>query len=472
MMEKTKHNNPGIILTLLLLLGFSTQLCSQVKVSGTLQKWHKISLEIQGPNSCETCLPNPFLDYRLQVTFTHPESDLQHNVPGFYAADGMAAETSADSGNIWIVHFAPDQIGTWNYKISLRQGDQIAIDTSDGISIEPDGVVGSFEITESDKSGRDHRSKGRLDYVGEHYPRFAETGEYFLKIGPDAPENTLAYVAFDDTPNAGGFRKNWAPHAMDYDSASAYQYTWTEQNKGKNLLGALHYLSDLGVNAFSFLTFSLAGDDDNVFPHLLKVSIAEYQGQIDHNRWVQGVHHDRFDVSKLAQWEKIFSYADQMGLFLHFKTMETENDQRMDDGVLGVERKIYYRELIARFGHHLALNWNISEEISLSNPVIKEIAEYITDIDPYDHPVVFHTYPNDHDRYNAFHGDKSKVVGASMQNGFIQVLHREIKEQVEASVNAGQKWLVANDEQGSPSTGIHVDPIDIDLVRRYVILEH
>jgi hypothetical protein len=44
-----------------------------------------------------------------------------------------------------------------------------------------------------------------------------------------------------------------------------------------------------------------------------------------------------------------------MGLNLHFKTQEIENSQLLDGGVLGNERKLYYRELVARFSHHLAL---------------------------------------------------------------------------------------------------------------------
>ena len=36
----------------------------------------------------------------------------------------------------------------------------------------------------------------------------------------------------------------------------------------------------------------------------------------------------------------------------------------MDGGNLGPERILYYRELIARFGYHLALNWNLGEEIN------------------------------------------------------------------------------------------------------------
>ena len=38
---------------------------------------------------------NPFLDYRLNVTFSHKKSAKEYLVPGFFAADGNAANTSA-----------------------------------------------------------------------------------------------------------------------------------------------------------------------------------------------------------------------------------------------------------------------------------------------------------------------------------------------------------------------------------------
>ena len=34
----------------------------------------------------------------------------------------------------------------------------------------------------------------------------------------------------------------------------------------------------------------------------------------------------------------------------------------MDAGELGPERRLYYRELIARFAHHLGFYWNVGEE--------------------------------------------------------------------------------------------------------------
>ncbi|NJK37256.1 MAG: DUF5060 domain-containing protein [Oscillatoriales cyanobacterium RM1_1_9] len=82
-----------------------------VEIGGELKKWHPIDLTFDGPQTSETDSLNPFLDYRLDVTFTNGEKN--YGVPGYYAADGDAAETSAAEGNKWRVHFTPDEIGTW-----------------------------------------------------------------------------------------------------------------------------------------------------------------------------------------------------------------------------------------------------------------------------------------------------------------------------------------------------------------------
>jgi Domain of unknown function (DUF5060)/Secretion system C-terminal sorting domain/Putative collagen-binding domain of a collagenase len=436
-------------------------------ITGELKKWHKVTIDFQGPATSETDAANPFMNYRLDVTFTNGTKT--YVVPGYYAADGNAAQTSANSGNVWRVHFAPDATGTWTYKASFRTGANVAVadNALSGTATSFDGQTGTFAIANSDKTGRDLRGKGRLQYVGQHYLRFAETGDYFIKAGADAMENTLAYDDIDDTSNRKGLRKSWSLHQRDYDAADAAAYTW-KNGKGSELLGSVKYLSDQGMNAFSFLTFNLGGDDENVFPQLLKISVAQYEAlaainntqQNRVNNWNQAVHHDRFDVSKMAQWENIFEYADKKGMYLHFKTMETETDDLMDNATLGNERKIYYRELIARFGHHLALNWNICEEISLTVPVVKNVASYIKATDPYDHNIVLHTYPtaNDYNNYyNALTGTNSELTGASMQIATLDAIHGTVKTWVANSATSGKKWVVANDEQGNPETGVALD---------------
>ncbi len=98
-----------VVVVFVLLIPFGSVLSSawQVTVSGELKKWHRITLTFEGPDSGEKATPNPFFDYRFSVTFTNAEKSC--TVEGFYAADGNAAETSANAGNKWRVYFMPDR---------------------------------------------------------------------------------------------------------------------------------------------------------------------------------------------------------------------------------------------------------------------------------------------------------------------------------------------------------------------------
>lgn len=427
-------------------------------IAGTLLRWHPVTLTFDGPEADEQGSPNPFCDYRLIVAFTHEGSPEEYVVPGYFAADGNAAETSATAGNKWRVHFTPHETGRWTYTAQFREGRDVALslEANAGTPSYFDGSTGTFEIGETDKAGRDHRGKGMLRYVGERYLRF-DNGTYFIKAGADSPENLLAYIDFDDTysmANPGQERSGEAPtaplhryepHAQDWKAGDP---TW-KGDKGKNLIGALNYLAGKGANVFSFLTMNVEGDGKDVWP------------------WVEPDERDRFDVSKLAQWEVIFTHADSLGLFLHFKTQETENDLLLDNGDLGPERKLYYRELIARFAHHHALNWNLGEENDIweerDDPTLERIKAYIAYIhalDPYDHSVVIHTYPGQQEQvYRPLLGDASELDGVSIQTAFDNV-HTETLKWVTESNQAGKPWVVANDEQGHFTTGVKPDGPD------------
>jgi hypothetical protein len=95
-------------------------------VTSEFKKWHPVTVSFNGPPATETnSSPSPFLDYRLQVSFTSP-SGKSFEVPGFYDGDG----NGGSSGSVWKVRFNPDESGTWGYKASFRQGTNVAIDTS------------------------------------------------------------------------------------------------------------------------------------------------------------------------------------------------------------------------------------------------------------------------------------------------------------------------------------------------------
>ncbi|GLR16080.1 hypothetical protein GCM10007940_06950 [Portibacter lacus] len=404
--------------------------------NGEPKKWHKQTLSIDGPAYSENSADaNPFLDFRLNVTFSNGETS--YTVPGYFAADGRAGESSSDSGSVWRVHFTPDLEGLWTYECNFEFGNNIAVSNETGLPVDPiDGLSGNFNIEPNDKTGRDHRAQGRLNVVGERYLQFQESGQYFLKGGSDAPENLLAYEDFDNTPNHGNRRKSYSPHEVDYHAGDP---SW-QDGKGTELIGAINYLYSKGVNAISFLTMNIQGDDQNVFPY------------------VEDTDFTRFDCSKLDQWEVIFTHADSLGFYLHFKTQETENDQLLDGGELGIQRKLYYRELIARFGHHLALNWNMGEENTQTDNQRKDMAAYFAENDPYGHHVVIHTYPNQTDKvYNELLGDQSLYSGISIQTNWSNV-YSETSKWVKASNESGKIWVVANDEQGGANLGVPPDP--------------
>ncbi|HYG78185.1 MAG TPA: DUF5060 domain-containing protein [Planctomycetota bacterium] len=413
----------------------SVALHAATTISGELKKWHRVTLTFDGPALSEGGTPNPFRDYRLNVTFSKGTRSIV--VPGFYAADGNAGESSATSGAKWRCHFAPDEAGDWSYVVSFRTGTDVAISTDPnaGTATSFNGASGVITIAATDKSGRDLRGKGALRYVGEHYLRFAETGEYYIKGGADSPENFLAYYEFDNTPKGKNILHQYVPHAGDWQSGDP---VW-QGSKGKNIIGALNYLSSKGMNAVYFLTMNVTGDGDDVFP------------------WTTKTERYRFDCSKLDQWEVVFSHMTRKGILLHVITQETENDQLLDGGNLDVQRKLYYRELIARFSHHPALVWNLGEENTNTDQQRKDFAKFIKDTDPYDHAIVIHTYPGQQSSvYTPLLG-YAYLDGVSLQT---TDTHGQTKTWIDNSAANGRKWIACLDEVATANEGVVPDAND------------
>ncbi|MGJ8694225.1 MAG: DUF5060 domain-containing protein [Thalassotalea sp.] len=440
-------------LLLILFLPFLSFANVSVNQTGELKKWHKVSLTFNGPQAAENDKINPFINYRLNVEFTHSKSGKSYNIPGFFAADGDAANTSATSGNKWRVHFTPDEIGQWQWQASFRTGNFVAVSTMkhSGVSAKyMDNQIGSFIIDNNNKQAPDFRAKGRLQYINQPYLKFADSNEFFIKSGPDAPENLLSYVDFDGTFHQDGHKdelvKTWQDHYQDWQKGDP---VW-QKNKGKALIGALNYIADKGMNSISFLTLNIMGDDKNVFPY------------VDYDTY------DRFDISKLAQWDIIFDHAQSLGLFLHFKTQEVENQGLLDNGGLGLHRQLYYRELIARYGHNLALNWNMCEEsgewhpnnVTMPQSTIQRLAmaRYFHENDPYKHHIVIHNGVNFLDLLD----DDSFYSGISLQTSredYGQV-HSETKRYRSLPVTNGRPFAVSVDEPGHHKFNLPPDSED------------
>jgi len=434
------------LLVLLMIVCAGCARFQSVTIDGELQKWHPITLTFKGPFLSETADDNPFMNYRLDVTFTNGNRAI--TVPGYFAADGNAEETGASSGNKWRVHFVADTSGLWEYSVSFRTGAGVAVDPDPaaGSPAALDGKTGTIIVQESDKTGSDYRARGMLLCSENHYLRFTESGEYFIKGGADSPENFFAYFEFDGTPQ--GTHK-YAPHAGDWKPGDP---VW-QKSKGKNIIGALNYLAGKGMNSVYFLTMNVAGDGKDVWP------------------WTDENERYRFDCSKLAQWDIVFSHMDKLGLLLHVVTQDTENDSLLDDGEMGPQRSLYYRELIARFSYHSALVWNLGEENTNTDSQRIAFVDFFERNDPYRHPLVIHTHPGQYDSvYPALLGLDS-FDGASLQMADMRDTHSETVKWLEKSATAGRPWFVCLDETGPWNIGVQPDSNDYwhDDVRRYAL---
>ncbi len=434
--------------SLLLLLALLAILLNSCEAPGAarVMQWHKLTLSFTGPELSES-EPATFRDHRLNVTFTGP-SGQQYVVPGFFAADGNAGETSAETGTVWQVRFCPDEVGEWAWEASFRVGEGVAVrrEADAGNPAQFDGEQGNFQVLASDKSGRDFRAQGMLRNTGQRYLQYAGSDKFFIKGGAGSPENFLAFEDFDGTYDAGGTHfpalgenqlHAYGPHVGDWKEGDP---VW-QSGKGKGIIGSLNYLSGQGINAAYILLMNVQGDGQDLWP------------------WTDPdpENLETYDVSKLDQWETVFTHMDRVGVLADFLFTETENENlfEAESGVaFGHRRKMYYREMIARFGHHLGIVWNLGEEngkednepwgSANSTEQRKQFARYIQDLDPYDHPIVVHNWPNDEEKiFSPLLGDEA-FSGLSIQRH--EAYNAEVQDWIERSAEAGHPWIVAIDE--------------------------
>ena len=420
-------------------------------ISGAMRKWQLVTLTFDGPN-CEekgSSPQNPFLDWRLNVEFTGPGGQVL-TVPGFFDGNG----NGGDDGQAWRVRFVPDERGRWSYKVSFRKGADVAVSLSPtaGNPIALDGAVGWFDVGGSDPQAPGFAKWGLLEDVGEHYLKFRD-GPYFIKGGVDSPENFLAYHGFDNTKDQTGGAStvtlesgihHYKPHVADWNVGDPNFVSAETGTNGKGIIGALNYLGSKGVNSVYFLPMNQGGDGRDTVPF---TGYAKNTFDKTH-----------YDISKLRQWNKVFQHAQEQGIMLHVVLGETEsgNENWLDNGSLGRERKLFYREMSARFGHILALKWNLSEENDFSTTKLRQFADYIDAVDPYDHPIAFHTHilpqSGGYGPYSNVMGDK-RFAASSIQTD-PQHAGAHVEYWRNRTQQSGRRWVVDIDELTPASTGL------------------
>ena len=426
-------------------------------IEGSLVKWQPFQLSFQGPAASESDnSPNPFLDYRLQVSFNGPSGQV-YLVPGFFDGDGLGGGT----GDKWRVRFSPDEAGTWNWTASFRSGSNVSIDLDPlaGTAASFDGATGSFDITALDGNAPGLLKWGRLEYVGKHHLKFRD-GDYWLKGGVDSPENFLGYKGFDNTvdqPNGASTTglenglHRYPDHVTDWNPGDPLFVSADTGYDSKGIIGALNYLSSQQVNSIYFLPMNLGGDGRETYPFISAVNDVNSK--------------THYDISKLNQWNQVLNHAQEKGIALHFVLAETEsgNENWFDSGTLGTERKLYYRELIARFAYLLAVKWNLSEENDFSDTNLRAFADYIGALDWAQHQLTFHTHPNNLGQYTPHLGD-ARFDATSVQYGPDNV-NNHVENLFADTDNSGRPLVLDMDENNPAGTGL-TDTNATDLRKR------
>lgn len=419
-------------------------------VTGDLTQWHRVAVICDGPIGDENN-DSTFTNNRFNMTFSNGNKSIV--VPGHFAADGNAADTSANSGNKWRVYFSPPESGNWNYLASFRTGSNIAVsnNASEGSPVSNiDGANGQFSIAASGSITRDMRTRGLLQHKpGETRLRFAGSNDIFVQGGVDSPENIFGYDEFDNTTkffNRGsckGILHSFDPHEQDWNSGDP---TW-KNGQGKSLIGLVNYIASTGANSFYIMMNTVNGDGCDAHPW---------------TNYNDNGNEKSFDVSKLDQWERVLSHMTAKGLLIHAMTQETEND-----GLLGrdlrLERKLFYRELISRFGHHPALLWNLGEENNSSTEQLIDYADFIKTVDPYDHPIHVHNKPNDRESKFAPLLGAQNFDGPTIQISTINDsgdMYNEIQNWIQRSIQANNPWVVTLTEASGGNAPFPFDNVN------------
>ncbi len=436
-------------------------------LEGSLKKWQPLTLTFEGPQATENDSLNPFLDYSLLAHFYNENDTIP--VHGYFAADGDAANTSAVSGNKWQVKFAPPAIGSWKFEAQFLQGKEIAVSVGKAFTKSNSlwKTSGDFEVAPVDSLAPGFYRTGKIAYVGKHYLEESETGIPFLKNGVGSPENFLGYFEFDGTFDNGGVPTPTLNKGLHEYSSHKKDWKWNDptwnNREGKSLIGALNYMAKKKMNSLYFLVMNVKGDGDDVWP------------------WIAPEIRTRYDISKLAQWEIVFTHMDRLGIAMNMFTQETENDTLLNNGELGVERKLFYKELVARFGHHLGVVWNLGEETNRSAEQLKQYASYIRQIDPYTHPIAVHNHvrvtgkrmegrPLDpiKETFRPMLGYRDFEI-PSLQMFDTSEVHTEIQKWRDLSAKKKRPWVVYLDEIGHWDIGVTTDTVtnnNYDMVMR------
>lgn len=323
-------------------------MCAQAAmVAGPMRAWRTLVLNFWGPERVES--PETFRDFRLELTLRDARSGERLRIPGFFAGDGTAADTSATGGSVWRAMFTPPSDGEWNYVASFRSGPEIAVsrDPEAGQRVDPiDGARGRLLIAPTSPGGPDLRELGPIA-LGDGGYAFPRSAASLLEHAAPALDDLLALRDFDgagvfeDAPERDGSGAAWRPGDP----------IWAD-GRGRTAIGLLNAASDSGATSIHLKPLSAARQGEARLAWRASPWAPPPRGEAQPGDAAELC----FDVSRLAQWEIAFAHAQALGLVLNVDLERP--DGRAEAAPLA--RALFLREMVARFAHHNGLVWRIA----------------------------------------------------------------------------------------------------------------
>lgn len=339
----------------------------EIVVGGALAAWSPTTIDFAGPMRTEN--PETFRDFRLDVTFDHLGSGQRLICPGFFAADGSAAQSGARAGRTWRVVFTPPTAGAWRYRASFRTGADIAVrlERDAGRAHEAiDGAAGQLTVAAPIARAPSLRACGPAtldgaDLVfprsGRRHPRRFAPSSHALAASTAASGASAVNAAGSASvrPRPDLWRAEdpvWAPDAAGDD--------------GKGVLGACRAIAATGATAVWIAPIAARGGS------LLTSPWARPPGaETDAAAALEsGALGRTFDVARLDRWSIVFERLEALGISVHLALRPQGASPALlsvyDRRELDLTRRLLVRELAARFGHLNGLVWGVDPSVERS----------------------------------------------------------------------------------------------------------
>ncbi|MEZ6016960.1 MAG: hypothetical protein R3F49_17715 [Planctomycetota bacterium] len=208
---------------------------------------------------------------------------------------------------------------------------------------------------------------------------------------------------------------------VDLDLVTGFLTEALDDNRsaGRGIIGAIRYLSSQGLNSMYVEPMNLGGDGRDTHP-FAAIDLADLGYAATGPATPRSVFN--YSIRRAREWNIVLAFAMLKGMLVQFQLHEHEQanlgwldydwDPATGDAVtagivphsLTHARRLYLKQMIAHFGCHTGIQWNLCEENAVAAQFavaqLRAMADWIMLWDGYhDHPIAVHSNGNSWNLY-------------------------------------------------------------------------